>query len=297
MSASLRAVALLLVGCLATLTSVVSAQTLKKIADSNKITVSYREAAVPFSYLLGPDKPVGFAVDLTEAIIEDVRFKLGLPKLQVVYIPVNGQNRIPLLLEGAYDLECGSTTNNAARGKDVAFGISHFYTGTRLLTKKTSGITRYEDLQNKTVTSTSGSTNEKVLRAYASSHNLNVDFLPGKDYADSFNLVETDRAAAFAMDDVLLFGLIANSKNPALYEVVGDTLQVEPYGCMMRKNDPEFKQLVDGAMTRLITTGEFSRLYTKWFELPIPPKGVNLSMPMSEQLRANLKALSDRPAQ
>lgn len=279
------------------ITSVVSGQTLKKITDSNKMTVSYREAAVPFSYLLAPNKPVGFAVDLTEAIVEDVRTKLNLPKLDVIYIPVTAQNRIPLLVEGAYDLECGSTTNNAARGKDVSFAISHFYTGTRLLTKNTSGISNYSDLNNKIVTSVPGSTNEKVLRSYAASHNINFEFLPGKDYADAFQLVESDRAAAFAMDDVLLFGLIANSKTPALFEVVGETLQVEPYGCMLRKNDPDFKQLVDGTISRLIMTGEFTRLYNKWFELPIPPNGVNLKMPMSEQLKANLKALSDRPVQ
>ncbi len=292
-----RAVVCIFIMGLLSISSVARGQTMKKIAESNKITVSYREAAVPFSYLLGPDKPAGFAVDLTEAIIEDLRNKLSLPKLQVIYIPVNAQNRIPLLVEGAYDLECGSTTNNSARGKEVSFAISHFYTGTRLLTKKGSGIGNYADLNNKIVTSTSGSTNEKVLRSYAANHNVNFEFLPGKDYADSFQFVESGRAAAFAMDDVLLFGLIANSKTPEVFEVVGDTLQVEPYGCMLRKNDPDFKQLVDGTISRLMTSGEFSRMYSKWFELPIPPNGVNLKMPMSDQLKANLQALSDRPAQ
>jgi glutamate/aspartate transport system substrate-binding protein len=177
----------------------------------------------------------------------------------------------------------------------VAFAISHFYTGTRLLTKKTSGIKNYADLAKKTVASTVGSTNEKVLRQYSTDNNLDVQVVLGKDYDDSLALVENDRAVAFAMDDILLYGLMANSKNPGSLEVVGDALQVEPYGCMLRKDDPEFKQLVDGTITRLMESGEFARLYTKWFESPIPPKGTNLNMPMSEQLKANLKARSDKP--
>lgn len=281
---------------LVTLPFSVSAQTLKKIADSDKITVSYREGSVPFSYLLGPTKAVGFSVDLTEAIVDDVRKKLKRPNIEVVYMPVTGQNRIPLLVDGTYDLECGSTTNNSARGKEVSFSINYFYTGTRLLTKKTFGIKNYADLATKKVASAAGSTNEKVLRKYSADHNLDIQVILGKDYGDGLLLVENDNAAALALDDVLLFGLRANSKNPDLLEVVGDTLQVEPYGCMVRKGDPEFKKLVDGTITRLMKSGEFTRLYTKWFESPIPPKGVILNMPMSEQLKANLKAHSDKPA-
>lgn len=274
----------------------VCAQTLKKIADGNKITVSYRESSVPFSYLISPNKHVGFAVDLTEAIVDDVRKNLKKPNLEVVRIPVTGQNRIPLLVNGTYDLECGSTTNNAARGKEVSFAVSHFYTGTRLLTKKGSNIKNYGDLKGKTVTTTAGSTNEKVLRKYGADNNLDMQIVLGKDYGDSLQLVEEDRAVAFAMDDILLFGLRANSRNPASLEVVGETLQVEPYGCMLRKDDPEFKKLVDGTITRLMKSGEFARLYSRWFESPIPPKGVSLGMPMSEQLKRNLKTLSDQPA-
>ena len=283
--------------CLTSVAPPATAQTLKKVADSNKITVSYRESSVPFSYLISPTKPVGFAVDLTEAIIDDVRAKLKKKDLEVAYIPVTGQTRIPLLVNGTYDLECGSTTNNTARGKEVAFAISHFYTGTRLLVKNSSGIKNYSDLANKTVASTAGSTNEKVLRAYSADKNLNIQIVLGKDYDDALQLVESDRAVAFAMDDILLFGLRANSKNPSSLEVVGDTLQVEPYGCMLRKDDPEFKKLVDGTITRLMKSGEFSKLYARWFEAPIPPKGMVLGMPMSEQLKANMKAFSDKPAQ
>lgn len=273
-----------------------SAQTLQKITDSNKITVSYRESSVPFSYLIGSTKAVGFSVELTEAIIDDVRKKIKKPNLEVATMPVTSQNRIPLLMNGTYDLECGSTTNNSARGKDVAFAINHFYTGTRLLTKKSSGIKNYADLAKKTVSSTTGTTNAQVIRKYSADKNLDMQLILGKDHDDSLLLVETDRAVAFAMDDILLFGLMANSKNPAALEVVGDSLQVEPYGCMLRKDDPEFKTLVDGTLTRLMKSGEFSKLYDKWFMAPIPPKGVNLNLPMSEQLKANLNTPSDKPA-
>ncbi len=278
------------------LTHSVSAQTLKKVADSNKITVSYREASVPFSYLIGSSKAVGFSVELTDIIIDDVRKKLQKPNLEVVTMPVTSQNRIPLLVNGTYDLECGSTTNNAARGKDVAFSINMFYTGTRLLTKKSSGVKNYADLAKKTVASTTGTTNAQVIRKYNADKNLDMQVILGKDHDDSLLLVENDRAVAFAMDDILLFGLMANSKNPASLQVVGDSLQVEPYACMLRKDDPEFKDLVDGSISRLMKSGEFAKMYSKWFESPIPPKGTNLSLPMSQPLKDNLKTMSDKPA-
>lgn len=275
----------------------VHAQTLEKVAATDKITVAYREAAVPFSYLLGPHKAVGFSVDLTEAIIDDVRNRLKKPLLKVEYVPVTGQNRIPLLVNGTYDLECGSTTNTSARGKEVAFSINFFFAGTRLLTKRDSGIKGYADLARKTVASTAGSTNEKVVRKYSADNNIEIQIISGKDYADALQLVENDRASALALDDVLLYGLRANTRNPSSLVIVGDTLQVEPYACMVRRDDAEFKKLVDGTITRLMKSREFILLYKKWFESPIPPTGVNLSMPMSEPLRANLKARSDRPAQ
>jgi glutamate/aspartate transport system substrate-binding protein len=211
-------------------------------------------------------------------------------------MPVTSQNRIPLLVNGTYDLECGSTTNNTARAKDVAFSTNIFYTGTRLLVKKSSGIKNYADLAKKTVASTTGTTNAQVIRKYNADKKLDMQLVLGKDHDDSLLLVESDRAVAFAMDDILLFGLIANSKDPASLQVVGDSLQVEPYACMVRKDDPEFKKLVDGTLNRMMKSGEFTRLYTKWFMAPIPPKGVNLNLPMGAELKANLKALSDKPA-
>lgn len=272
------------------------AQTLQKVQERNQITVSYREASVPFSYLLSPTKPVGFSVDLTELIVDDVRKALQRPYLRVAYIPVSGQNRIPLLVDGTYDLECGSTTNTAARGKEVAFSISYFYAGTRLLTRKNSGIRDYGDLSGKRVATTAGSTNEKVLLKHAAAHDVPIELVQAKDYRESFELVDSGRAIALALDDVILFGLRANAQNPSAFEVVGDTLQVEPYGCMVRKDDPEFKKLVDRTIAQLMKSGEFARLYAKWFQSPIPPRGANLEMRMSDPLRTNMQGLSDKPA-
>ncbi|MGJ7507859.1 transporter substrate-binding domain-containing protein [Variovorax sp. GT1P44] len=272
-----------------------AADTLAKIADSGKITLAYRESSVPFSYLDG-NKPIGFSVELSNAVVDAVKKKLNKPNLEVALQAVTSQNRIPLITNGTVDLECGSTTNNTARGKDVAFAINHFYTGTRLLVKKSSGIKNYGDLAKKTVASTTGTTNALVMRKYNTDKNLDMDLVLGKDHADAFLLVESDRAVAFAMDDILLFGLIANAKNPADFEVVGDALQVEPYGCMLAKDDPAFKKLVDDTFIGLMKSGEFEKMYNKWFMQPIPPKGVPLNLPMSPQLRENIKAPSDKPA-
>jgi glutamate/aspartate transport system substrate-binding protein len=273
-----------------------AADTLAKIAESGKITLAYRESSVPFSYLDGPNKPIGFAVEMSNAVVEAVKKKLNKPNLQVQLMAVTSQNRIPLITNGTVDLECGSTTNNTARGKDVSFAVNHFYTGTRLLVKKSSKIKDYADLAKKTVASTTGTTNALVMRKYNTEKNLDMNIVLGKDHADAFLLVESDRAVAFAMDDILLFGLIANSKNPADYEVVGESLQVEPYACMLPKDDPAFKKLVDDTFIGMMKSGEFEKLYTKWFMSPIPPKNLPLNLPMSPQLKENLKEFSDKPA-
>ena len=280
----------------AAVTGAQAADTLAKIAESGKITLAYRESSVPFSYLDGPGKPIGFSVELSNAVVEAVKKKLNKPNLQVALMPVTSQNRIPLLQNGTVDLECGSTTNNTARGKDVNFAINHFYTGTRLLAKKTSNIKNYSDVAKKTITSTTGTTNALVMRKYNAEKNLDMDIVLAKDHADAFLLVESGRAQAFAMDDILLYGLIANAKNPADYEVVGDALQVEPYACMLPKDDAAFKKLVDDTFVGLMKSGEFEKMYNKWFMQPIPPKNVPLNLPMSQQLRDNIKAPSDKPA-
>jgi glutamate/aspartate transport system substrate-binding protein len=273
------------------------AQTLDKIARANEIVVSSRESAEPFSYLLTPHKAVGFSVDITEAIVDDVRRTLKRPDLRTRYIPVTGQTRIPLLVNGNVDLECGSTTNTSARGKDVAFSTNYFYAGTRLMAKRESHIGDYGDLAHKVVATVGGSTNEKVLRKQLDTQHVDADVVLAKDYADALKDVADNKAAALALDDVLLYGLRANASDPQTWEVVGEALQVEPYACMVRKDDPAFKRLVDGTLNRLMKNGEFTRLYVKWFESPIPPRGANLQMPMSAALKGNLTARSDRPAQ
>ena len=290
-SASMAAVLLA-----AVTTGAQAADTLAKIAETGKITLAYRESSVPFSYLAGGDKPVGFSVELSNAVADAVKKKLNKPNLEVALMPVTSQNRIPLISNGTIDLECGSTTNNTARAKDVAFAVNHFYTGTRLLVKKSSKIRNYADLAKKTVASTTGTTNALVMRKYNTEKNLDMDIVLGKDHADAFLLVESDRAVAFAMDDILLFGLMANAKNPAEFEVVGDALQVEPYACMLAKDDPAFKKLVDDTFIGLMKSGEFEKMYTRWFLQPIPPKGVPLNLPMSPQLRENIQAPNDKPA-
>jgi ABC-type amino acid transport substrate-binding protein len=252
--------------------------TLKRIADNNRMTLAYRESSIPFSYLDGPGKPIGFSHDISVAVADAV------------------QNRIPLVQNGSIDLECGSTTNNTARGRDVDFSTNFFYSGTRLLVKKDSGVKNYKDLAGKTTATTTGTTNLQVLRKYFADNNIDTNMVYGKDHADSFLLVETGRAAAFGMDDILLFGLRANSKDPSAYEVVGDALQVEPYACMMQKGDTEFKKLVDDTINGMMKSGEFATDYTKWFEKPIPPRNISLDLPMSKELKDNLTAMSDKPA-
>ena len=272
------------------------ADTLQKIAESGQITLAYRESSVPFSYLAAGSAHEGFSMDIANAVADAVKKQLKKPDLKVALQAVTSQNRLPLLQNGTIDLECGSTTNNTVRGKDVQFAINHFYTGTRLLVKKASGIKNYADLAKKNVASTTGTTNAQVIRKYNADKNLGMEIQLGKDHDDAMLLVDSGRAVAFAMDDILLYGLIGNAKNPAEWDVVGDSLQVEPYACMLRKDDPQFQQLVNGVIGGMVKSGQFEKLYTKWFMSPIPPKGQSLNLPMSKELRDNLKALSDKPA-
>jgi len=275
--------------------AVAQADTLAKVRDSGRITLAYRESSVPFSYLEN-GKPIGMMVEISQAVAEAVKKALNKPDLKVMWQAVTSQNRIPLLANGTIDLECGSTTNNTVRAKEVGFAINHFYTGTRLLVKKSSGIRDYADLKGKTVAITTGTTNLQVLRKANAEQNWGLNIVMAKDHADGFLLVENDRAAAFGMDDILLYGLIANAKNPQDFQVVAQPLQVEPYACMLRKDDPQFKQLVDGVIGDMMKSGAFARLYDKWFMQPIPPKGAALGLAMSEQLQRNLQELSDKPA-
>jgi glutamate/aspartate transport system substrate-binding protein len=269
--------------------------TLAKMAETGSITLSYRESSVPFSYLDNA-KPVGFSVEVCDRIVDELKAKVKRPDLKVERMPVTSQNRIPLVQNGTVDLECGSTTNNSARREQVEFAVNYFYTGTRLMAKKTSGIKSLADLKGKKVSTTAGTTNFQVLRKYFRDNNLDTEIVTAKDHADGALLAENDRVEAYAMDDILLYGLVANSKAPADWVVTGEPLQVEPYAIMLRKNDPDFKKAVDDALIGLMKSGEFEKLYAKWFLNPIPPRKVPLNVPMSDELKANLKAFSDKPA-
>ncbi len=273
-----------------------TASTLDKVKASGSITVAYREASMPFSYLGADAQPTGFGWEICGRIVEQVRRVTGRSDLTVKTQAITAQNRIPLLVNGTIDIECGSTTNNPERNKQVAFGINYFYTGTRFLVKADSTVRSVADLKGRRVVSTTGTTNLQVLRKLNADRGLGFDLIAAKDHGESALLVQQGRADAFGMDDILLYGVRASAPNPAALAVVGEPIQVEPYAIMFRKDDPSFKKLVDDTLKELIRSGEFVSLYKKWFESPIPPKGINLNAPMSDELRNNLKVLSDQPA-
>ena len=270
--------------------------TLDKVKASGTITLAYRESSIPFSYLDDKAQPVGFGHEICLRIVDEVKKAVGRPDLKVALQSVTSANRIPLLQNGTIDLECGSTTNNADRGKQVQFATNYFYTGTRFLVKVGTNVKTLDDLKGKTIVSTTGTTNYKILRNLNEEKKLGFDLLAAKDHAESALMVESGRAVAFGMDDILLYGLRASSQNPASLAVVGEPIQVEPYAIMLRLDDPAFKKLVDATLANLMKSGEFTKLYTKWFLSPIPPKGINLNATMSKELLENMKALSDKPA-
>lgn len=270
--------------------------TLTKIRETQTIIIANREASLPFSYLDENRKPVGYAIDLCLKIADAIGRELKLPHLNVVYLTVSPSNRIPAIVEGKADLECGSTTNNVERRKQVAFTIPHFVTGARMLVRVDSGIKNWTDLRNRRVVTTKGTTTVQLLNDRDKVRSLNLKLLEGRDHDESFSMVEKKAAEAFAMDDVLLYGLRANAKNPADFEIVGDFLSTEPYAIMMRKDDPAFKSLVDREMSRLVTFGEMARLYDKWFLGPVPPKGLILNMPMGYLLRDLMHYPTDKVA-
>jgi ABC-type amino acid transport substrate-binding protein len=287
----------LVAGCIAA--SAASAQsppTLDKVKASGTITLAYRDSSIPFSYLGNDAQPTGFGWEICAKVVEQVKRATGRADLKVATQSVTSQNRIPLMANGTIDLECGSTTNNSDRAKQVAFAINYFYTGTRLLVKADSPIKTVVDLKGKKVVSTTGTTNFQVMRKLNADMNLDFDLMGAKDHAESALMVQFGRADAFGMDDILLYGLRASAQNPADFAIVGEPLQVEPYAVMLRRDDPAFKKLVDDTLAGLMKSGEFETLYRKWFQSPIPPKGINLNAPMSQELKDNLKALSDKPA-
>ncbi|APV50866.1 hypothetical protein BWI17_14925 [Betaproteobacteria bacterium GR16-43] len=262
--------------------------TLKKVKDSGTITIGHRETSVPFSFLDDKQQPIGYSMDICAAIVEEVKKELNLPTLTVKYNPVTSQTRIPLMANGTIDLECGSTTNTLTRQKQVAFAPTTFITGTKLLVKKSAKIKSYKDLKNKTVVVTQGTTNERIIKALSDKENLNIKFLNAKDHAESFLTVESGRAAAFSMDDILLYGLIGTAKNPKDFEVVGDYLSYDPYGMMFRTNDDAFGVVVRRAVARFfgepgLCNGPIKAAYKKWFVDKLP-SGQTMGVPMSPLL-------------
>ncbi len=260
--------------------------TLKKIKDTGTITLGVRDSSNPFSYLDDKQSYQGYSIDMCMKIVTAVQKQLGLTSLNVKMNPVTSATRIPLMANGTIDLECGSTTNNVERQKQVAFAPTTFVTANRILSKKASGIKTLADLKGKAVVSTSGTSNLKQLTQLNADQNLGINILPAKDHAEAFLMVETGRAVAWVMDDILLASQVSNSKNPAEYEISKEALSVEPYGIMLRKDDAPFKKVVDTAISNVLTSGDVNRIYHKWFMQPIPPKGIALNWPMSDQLKA-----------
>lgn len=266
--------------------------TLQKIKDSGTIVVGYRDSSIPFSYVADdPNQPMGYAHDLEMKIVEAVKENLNMPDLKVRYNLITSQTRIPLVQNGTVDFECGSTTNNIERQEQVAFSNGFFEIGTRLLTKTDSGIKDFEDLKGKRLVTTAGTTSERYIRQYNDEKKMNTDIISAKDHGEGFLMLESGRADAFMMDDVLLAGEKAKAKNPDEWVIVGTPQSFEIYGCMMRKNDPEFKTVVNDALNKTFSSGEINSIYDKWFLNTIPPKNVNLNFEMSD----NLKALIANP--
>jgi glutamate/aspartate transport system substrate-binding protein len=282
---------------LAAFTTCVNAQeltgTLKKIKDSGTIVMGVRDSSIPFSYLDDKQNYIGYSIDICNKIATAVQKDLGMIELKRNYQPVTSATRIPLMANGTIDLECGSTTNNLERQHQVAFAPTTFVTANRILYKKGSGIKVLADLKGKTIVSTAGTSNIKQITILNTDRNLGMNILSAKDHAEAFLMVETDRASAFAMDDVLLASLAATSKTPTAFEISKEALSVEPYGIMERRDDPEFKKVVDQAVISLMSSGELNDIYKKWFLTPIPPTGVNLNVPMSDQLKAVIAKPTD----
>jgi glutamate/aspartate transport system substrate-binding protein len=259
--------------------------TLAKIKDSGAITLGFRESSMPFSYLDDNQQAIGYAMDLCRRIVDAVKKELKLPALEIKLNAVTSATRIPLIANGTVDLECGSTTNNLDREKQVAFTITHFVTANRFMSKKSANLKTVEDLKGKTIVSTSGTTNIKQITEIGAQKNLDLNIIAAKDHAEAFLMVETDRAAAFVMDDIILYSLVASSKSPGDYVISADALSVEPYGIMLRREDPAFKKVVDAEMVATYKSGAINAIYEKWFLKPIPPKGINLNVPMGASFK------------
>ena len=291
MKKSLIAVAVVVAASAATAQTT---DTLKKIKDSGSITLGTRESSGALAYTLGDGKYVGFHTEMAEHVVADLSKQLGT-KIAIKYQPVTSQNRIPLVQNGTVDLECGSTTNNTARQKDVAFAVTTYVEEVRIAVKANSGITSVAQLAGKKVATTTGTTSVQTLRKHERATNVNFEEVFGKDHADAFLLLESGRADAFVMDGQILAGNISKSKNPADYKIVGEVLSVEPIACMLRKDDPAFKTAVDDSIKAMMKNGDLAKMYDKWFMQPIPPANVAVGLPMSEATKDAWAHPNDKP--
>jgi ABC-type amino acid transport substrate-binding protein len=269
---------------------------LDQIRSTQSITIAHRDASIPFSYLNADGKPVGYAMDLCHKIADAIKRELKLSALNINYLGVTSSTRIPSIVQGKAAMECGSTTNTAERRKQVDYTIAHFISSARFLVRSDSKLTRLEDLAGRTVASTKGSTNIKTVERINAERLLNMKIIEAADHAEAFSMVTQKKADAFAMDDVLLFGLRANSGQPDAYTVIGKPMTIEPYAIMLPKGDVALKRVVDTEMRRIILSGEINAIYRKWFEQPIPPKGINLVLPMPYMLKDSFKYPSDKVA-
>jgi len=260
--------------------------TLRKIKETGTVQIGSRDTQIPFSYKTGAESaPIGFTNEICLKVVDAIKAKLGLQKIEVRYTLLNSTNRIPLVQNGTVDLDCATTTNTVQRQQQVDFAPSHFVTNITAAVKKNSGINSIADLQGKTVATVAGSTSMQLLRGFRKTENIEVQEIAGKDTADAFLLLASDRAVAYVLDDVQLAALIATSKEPSEYQLLKDSLRQEPYGIMFRKDDPAFKEVVDQTVLGLMKSGAIDELYAKWFTRPIPPNNINLAFPMPEAVR------------
>jgi glutamate/aspartate transport system substrate-binding protein len=267
---------------------------LGRIKQSGVISLGHRESSIPFSFYDNEQHVIGYSQDLMMLAVDAVKKELGLAKLEVKLTPVTSQNRIPLVQNGTIDLECGSTTNNLERQKQVSFSTTLFIIGTRLLTKKDSGIKDFADLAGKNVVTTAGTTSERLLRKMNDEKKMGMNIISAKDHGESFLTLESGRAVAFMMDDALLAGEMAKARKPDDWQIVGTPQSREAYGCMLPRDDAAFKKVVDAAIAKAMTSGEAEKLFKKWFQSPIPPKGLNLNLPLSEDMKALFKSPNDK---
>ncbi|WP_310493831.1 glutamate/aspartate ABC transporter substrate-binding protein [Dechloromonas sp.] len=268
--------------------------TLKKIKETGSITLGHRESSIPFSYYDDKQQVIGYSHELMLKVVDGIKSELKLAKVDTRLMPVTSANRITLIQNGTVDIECGSTTNNLERQKQVGFSTTIFVIGTKLLTKKDSGIKDFADLAGKNVVTTAGTTSERLIRKMNEDKKLGMNIISAKDHGEAFLTLETGRAVAFMMDDALLYGEMAKARKPGDWIVTGTAQSKEAYGCMVRKDDPAFKKVVDTALTKALTSGDAEKIYAKWFMNPIPPKGLNLNMPLSEEMKAAFKAPNDK---